>query len=115
MRSGKLDRRVRIEQLSTTKNGVGEEIQTWSELSTIWAERSPQGVVQKFNTQQQYAEVDAVFKTRWYPWSDTLDPIKHRLKYRDRIYDIQGTEEIGRRDGLMILTKARADNEDGTA
>lgn len=114
MRSGKLDRRIVIEVRSATKNGVGEEVITWTTLVTIWAERVPQSVTQKFNTQQLYAEVDTIFRTRWFPQGHLLDPLDHRVKYRDRVYDIHGTHEIGRRDGVMILTKARLDNEAGT-
>ena len=113
MRSGRLDRRVVIQRLTVTTNEVGEQVDTWSELATVWSERSPRGVVQKFNANQVYAEVDTVFRTRWYPWATTLDPMEHRLVYRSRVYDIHGTEEIGRREGVMILTKARSDNESG--
>lgn len=115
MRAGRLDRRVTIEQLTETQNGVGETIKTWSTLATLWAERVPQGVVQKYNTQQQYAEVTAVFRIRWFPHASAISPELHRVVYRDRVYDVHGTEEIGRRDGLMILTAARADNEPGSA
>lgn len=113
MRAGNLDRQVVIEQLTTSRNDLGEEIHSWSTLATVWAQRQGQKVVQRFNSNQQFAEVDAIFKTRWYPWATTIDPLKHRLQYRNRIYDIHGTEELGRREGVMILTKARADNEAG--
>lgn len=115
MKAGKLDRRVTIEQLSTVTNEVGEEIETWSTLASVWASREGSGVAQRFGSSQSFAEVDAVFRTRWYPWGDTVEALTHRLTYRDRVYDIHGTEEIGRREGLFVLTKARADNEAGSA
>ena len=114
MRAGKLDRRVTIQTRSVVRNGVGEEIETWATLAEVWAGIEPQNVAQRFAANQLYAQVNQVFRIRWYEWGSTLDPNQHRLTYRGRVYDIHGAFEIGRREGLHILTAAREDNEVGS-
>lgn len=114
MRAGKLDRRVTIQVRSVAQNSVGEEVESWGTLAEVWAGIEPQQAIQRFAVNQLLSEVSQVFRVRWYEWGSTIDPNQHRLVYRDRVYDIQGVFEIGRREGLQIACKARQDNDAGS-
>jgi SPP1 family predicted phage head-tail adaptor len=37
MRAGKLNSRVLIQQQSTTQDALGQPVQTWTDLTTVWA------------------------------------------------------------------------------
>jgi SPP1 family predicted phage head-tail adaptor len=38
MQAGKLNRRVTIEQQSTTQDEYGQPVETWTEVATVWAD-----------------------------------------------------------------------------
>lgn len=109
MRSGRLDRRVTIQTLTTTRDAFGQPIETWAELATVWAQRENAGVVERFQANQRFASAEVVFRIRWYPWAEGIDPKTNRAAFEGRTYNILGTEEIGRKEGLHIVAVARTD------
>ena len=37
MQAGKLDKRVTIQQRSTTQDAYGQPVETWADVATVWA------------------------------------------------------------------------------
>lgn len=112
IRLGSLDRRVRIEVETTTDDGYNE-VKTWAELATVWA--------QVIHTAGQEARaqlgrderLSASFRIRWSP---KVAPMiagagSHQLRYPagedGQVWNILSAIEIGRREGIEIIATAR--------
>lgn len=107
--AGDLDRRIRIEQATETQapDGSGEPETTWATVAEVWAQKDPLGGRELFTAQQVAAKVDTRFRLRW---RNDVRPERMRIVDEDlRLYDIQAVQEIGRRDGLLLLTSARGE------
>jgi SPP1 family predicted phage head-tail adaptor len=102
MRAGGLDRRVTLQRFTVTTDDYGEEIQTWSDLATVFAEVRQQSGREFFAAAQEQAARLVVFFIRWFPGLTVLD----RVSYADTLHDIVEVREIGRRDGLELHTVA---------
>lgn len=82
----KLSERVTLQQKSVTKNGIGEEIVTWSDVATVWAEVIPLRGREFFaaNQIQQAADIRVRIRER-----AGLSP-DLRLVWKSQPYDITG-------------------------
>ena len=104
MQAGKLDRKIVIQTLTETQDDYGGVVESWSELATVWARFIPGGGNESFVAQAVYAEAQGRFHIRWR--SDVTT--KHRIQWDGKDWDILAVSEIGRREGLEIIVKARA-------
>ena len=119
--TGKQLRSVTLEYRTTTTNNFNEEVESWNPASlpetdangTIYVERWDQGGKETTDG-QTVAYADVRMKTRYI---QDLDPVQNRNALRDyrinengRIYDIENVKEIGRKEGLMLITEMQ-DNE----
>jgi SPP1 family predicted phage head-tail adaptor len=103
MRAGQLDRRITIEQNTPTQGPTGEEAASWSTLATVWAEVRQRRGREFFDSHQVVAEIDTVFLIR----HRTDVTAKMRVSWDGRLYDIHYVGEIGRKDGLELMTSAQ--------
>jgi head-tail adaptor len=114
MRAGTLDRRVVVQRFTASSSPSGELVEAWSAIGPArWASKRPVSGDERFAAQQLLAKEQVEFQLRWAddladmqptdriiePASDAAGPIDERS-----IYDIIGVFEIGRRDGLRVLT-----------
>src|SRR3546814_6741718 len=67
MRTGDMDRRVTLQRFTTTQDEYGEEIQTWTDLATVFAEVRQQGGKEYLAAATTLAERRVVFFLRWFP------------------------------------------------
>jgi len=103
MRIGKSDRRITVERYTTSTNAYGERVQTWSILLTVWAELMKiEGTTERITTDQDMPVQRVRFKIRS---SSDSRGIKadDRVLYNSKYYNIQGIEEVGRQDQLVLL------------
>lgn len=107
--AGLLDREVTIQQLTEEEGESGFPVETWEELDTVWMHKMSSTQGERF----QAAQLSAPIVTRWRMyWRDDMDPDavdvtkKRRLLYQGRYYDITGAEEVGRQDGIELMTLA---------
>lgn len=107
MRAGELDRRVRLEEKSVTQNEFGEEVETWSEIDTVWASKREQRVMEAFGEDQRRGEIVTIWKTRWMDGITVIDRLIDLQT--SRTYDIHGVKELGRKEGLEITGEARTE------
>jgi len=105
MRAGRLDRRVRIERAVVTKNAHNEPVSTWELLAEVWAGKRDLATTERFASAQVAADITTEFTIRF---RSDVTP-KHRLVIDGLIYDIKGSKELGRREGLIIMAAARTD------
>ena len=108
MRAGDLDRRVVLEGPITSQSASGEvSVSSWLPVCEVWASRREPRGDERRDAGQEQATVEAEYQIRY---RDDITPL---LRLRDRtdarLYDILGAVELGRREGLRVRVKARAE------
>lgn len=106
MRSGPADRLITIQSKTVEKDEYGEEIETWTEVKKIWAMRRDLRGKEFYAAQQLNAEINTVFKTRYV---SGITPDSHRVVYDGLTYNILAVVELGRREALELMVKARVE------
>jgi SPP1 family predicted phage head-tail adaptor len=108
MDAGKLDRRIVLQRPTVTADETGQEVATWATLSTVWAAKLNVSDGERMAASEVAAQIDLRFQIRWSTTVADLNA-KDRLTFEGRIFDIVGTKELGRREGIEISASARAD------
>ena len=103
---GQLDRRIQIGSYTTAKNLSGEDIQTWTYATAIWANVQPVGGGESTEGDQNVGESVNIFTIRYRTGVEQ----KNRIKYNSKDYDILSVDEIERKKYLQIKAR-RKDNE----
>lgn len=99
MRAGKLDRRITLRAKSTTKNSFGEDVVTWTDVATVWAEWLPKGGSERWASQRVIDTADGAFQIRYRSDVDALDEVL----FDGAQYRVLGQpQELGRRQALLI-------------
>ncbi len=62
--AGKLSDRITFQQKGVTKNAIGEEVVTWSDVATVWAEVIPLRGREFYAANQTQQVVDVRFRIR---------------------------------------------------
>lgn len=103
MRAGRMDRQVTLQTRSVTRNAQGEDVATYVDLATVWAEKIDLRGREFFAAQQSRAEVTTRWRIRWRTDLTSVD----RLLHEGRVYDVVAPPaEVGRRQGLELVTTA---------
>lgn len=102
MQTGRLDRRIVIQSVTTAADSYGEPIETWADLDTVWAAYEPLRGREYFEAQQIDAQLEAKFTIRY---RDDIT-VQMRIVHDGDTYGIASVREIGRRDGTELLAKA---------
>lgn len=105
MRAGRLDRRITIQVRSQIRDSFGQSSETWADLHEVSASYKPVRAGERFAAQQTLGEEAAVFTIR-YRADLSLSPAEHRIVYRERVWNILGFSELGRREGWEIQAAA---------
>lgn len=103
MRAGRMDRQVTLQARTTTRNAQGEDVATYADLATVWAEKIDLRGREFFAAQQSRAEVTTRWRIRYREDLRAVD----RLVHQDVAYDVVAPPaEVGRRQGLELVTTA---------
>lgn len=110
MRSGKLDRRITIQRKSITQSDSGQEIVTWVDFETVWAEKIEAKGNERFAQQQLVGHALKTFRIRWSLRAEEITN-EFRLMFDGRAHDITDVREDdrGRRTGILIDCFARGE------
>jgi SPP1 family predicted phage head-tail adaptor len=101
MKSGKLDRRIQIQQRVETQDSYGQAVISYSTIATVWAEVIPLSGRELFAAAQKYPEATMRIRVRFR--TDVTE--KHRIVFNSTNYDIIHIAEIGRNEGLEFIVK----------
>ena len=99
MKAGALDRPCKIQRKTVTQDAFGEEIETWADHASVWAQRKDIRGDERWSAQQVNAKIDAVYRIRY---QDGITPLD-RFVDDTKVYDIHGVIEVGRREGLDLV------------
>jgi SPP1 family predicted phage head-tail adaptor len=97
-----MDRVAVILSRTLSQNSYGEQIETFTALDTVWAEKIELSGQELLLAQQLSAETTIKYRIRWRP--DV--PATCRLLVDEVTYGIQYIAELGRRDRLELTCKA---------
>lgn len=108
MRAGALDRRIQFRRAALADDGIGQA-EVFADLGDmVWASKADVSDGERLRAGQVEASLTTRFVVRWSPFTAALTP-KDRLRCEGRDYDILWIKEIGRREGLELSARARAD------
>jgi SPP1 family predicted phage head-tail adaptor len=105
MRIGAMDRRVTFQRKTVTTDSFGEEIETWANFVTVWAQVRAIRGMEYFTASQTVANVDTRFTIRH---RNDVTPLE-RITYKEKVYDIKAVVPLGRNEALEIYATARAE------
>lgn len=98
-----MDRRIIVEEKTVSRDSWNHPTESWSTLATVWAQK-----VDKSSTERgELSQVVAINRTEWtirYIASIKKDM---RVNYGGDYYYITGVTEIGRKEGMRLMTELR--------
>jgi len=98
---GDLDRRIIIQNYTSSVDAHGQPIQTWTNFATVWAGVNFKGGSEGFMAEKLTATADLTFTIRYITGIDE----KSRIVYNSVNYDIQTIAEVDRKRYLEISAK----------
>ena len=100
-RIGKMDQRIIIQQNTPSRDSVGQDVPSWSELDTVWAQVLPTSGSEGQDMQQELAQQTYKFIIRY---RSDVTP-KHRISYENSTYDIEVVSEVYRKKAIEIIAR----------
>ncbi len=102
---GQLDRRIEIQQATTTSDAYGQSIDTWTTLACCWAKvENPLAG----NSEKVFGDVEtAVTRTHFTIHHRDGLTERHSILYNSEYYDIMNIHTIGRRAYMLLICEKR--------
>lgn len=111
--AGDLDRRITIERFTSTRNEFNEPVETWTALTTVWAQRKDSSDLTKveyLGAEQVGAFHMSRFIIRSSSVTKTVTPVD-RISYDGHLWNIKGVKETAEgRNRFIEITAVRANN-----
>ncbi|MBB5709436.1 phage head closure protein [Sphingomonas xinjiangensis] len=100
--AGSLNHRITIRAATTSVNEVGEQIESWTAVTSVWAQRMSLKLVEvnRMAGLDQAAEIK--FRIRHRTDLTTLMEVEHER----RRYRITSVEEVGNREATDLFVRA---------
>lgn len=92
MQAGKLNRRIQIQEQSTSQDAFGQPQQTWTTIYTTWASLDIQGSQLLYSTAEFLSKVTYRITMRW--TSSVIISAKQRVIYTEPTTGVIHTYEI---------------------
>lgn len=111
MNIGRLDREIELQSASmsnASSDGWNDRVPTWSTFATVWATRKDKSTSEGEETFQRVAKTF----TEWTIRHRTDISVEHRIKVGNDFFYLTGIREVGRREGLTLVSELR-DNGEG--
>jgi SPP1 family predicted phage head-tail adaptor len=103
VRAGQLDRKIEIQRYAPNRDETsGEIVPGWATLYTVWASKKQQSGREAIRAEQLVASQTVVFTIRY----KDVQP-KDRVLFEGRYYDIKSINELGRKEGLELITEGK--------
>lgn len=102
MNAGRLDRKISLQQPTTTRDDFGQSTDAFSEVSRVWAQRRDISGKETTESDQPVAAT----RTEWtIRWRSDIRETWRVVTTTDRIqtFEIVGILELGRREGLRLI------------
>lgn len=104
---GKLDRRIVIEQRTTTANDFNEPIQSWVAAGTISAAYMPGSGSERRIAAQETGEMAATFRVHSSTLTKAIKPNDYRINFDGGLWDIIASAAPDRGRFIEITARRR--------
>lgn len=108
LRSGNLDRRVRLERGTETRDDFNGVVRTWREVCTVWGSKEDKSGSEAISAQELAAATTTIFVIRYSSKAAGVTA-SWRAVCEGVTYNITGVRELGRREGIELTTMRRSD------
>ena len=100
---GKMNRRITIQTRTYTRDASGGVIETWADAYDAWAE-----LVNNDQLEKMVSDADRNVETKQFRirYKSGLASGTNRILYQLKFYDIEGINEEGIRDRLLLKCRA---------
>ncbi len=107
---GQLDDRIEIQRATVAPNDLGEPVETWATLATIWAAKSDVSAAEAYRAQEVGAQITTRFLVRYSLVTVSVNATD-RIAFRGRLFNVTGVRERSgtRNSWLEIDAVARDD------
>lgn len=96
--------RVIIQTVSRQQNSVGQLVETWSDLTTVWTKREDGG-----GSESEKSDiVTATQRTNFVIRFRSIDATDYRLNFDGKLYDIEAVDEVEFKSMLRLRCKQRS-------
>jgi SPP1 family predicted phage head-tail adaptor len=105
MQSGKLNRRIIVEQVTESQDASGFPGESWATYCKRWASVIPIGGIfsrEEFAARKFETKIDAVFLVRYDSVTAAITP-KMRISYNSKTYDIQSVFDVNEAHGEIEI------------
>jgi len=104
IRAGEYDQRITLQSKAVTRNAIGEEVVSWSDVALVWAKVMPLRGNAFFAANQQQHSIDARFLIR----ARTGLTTDMRLQWQAESYDITNLiPGTGKYAGTLEITAVK--------
>lgn len=107
MDAGRLDKRITIQSVAVTRNAIGEPIQSWADVATVWAAVEPVQGREFWEQQQVQSEVTTRIRIRYRAGITAA----MRVVYGSRLLNIRSViDPKERHDELQLMCSEGVNN-----
>lgn len=102
----KLDRRVTLLRVTKSDDGFSSDAETTAvDVGQRWMSKKDVSDGERIRAESFGASITARFQSRWDALTASMTT-QDQLSYGGTVYEITGTKELGRREGIEFTTKA---------
>ena len=113
MNIGQMDRQIILQEHVLSRASNGEELHTWQDVATVYAEKKYDTGAEVYQADQKTAVQKVKFRIRYRANVTTLFRV---LDLSDRqFYQVDAITEIGRKQGLVLSSYTRGDEAGSVA
>ena len=101
LNAGDLDRRIVLQRATTAPNGLGEPVETWSDLATVWASKRDMTDVERLRASEIGEVLTTRFMIRYSRQVADVDG-RDRVLFDGLTYNVTGVRRLGKEEGYRL-------------
>lgn len=114
MQAGQLRKRIELQQRSSSQDGYGQQLTSWTTLFTTWAAIEPVSGAQLDRARSIYNETSHKVTVRWRAQLNDIKQVgSYRVLYAGRVFDVGASMNQDERNRTVVLLCAEGINQGG--
>lgn len=104
VRAGQLDRYVDVQQRSTTPDAIGQPVNTWTTIKSVYAGIAALSAVKRGIAGLVVTDVTHQITVRYDPiFADPRIAATYRIVYAGRIFEVLGVENVDEKNSMVMI------------
>lgn len=114
MQAANLRKRITLQQRSSSQDGYGQQLTSWTTLFTAWAAIEPVSGAQLDRARSIYNETSHKVTLRWRAQLNDIRVVgSYRILYGSRVFDVGASMNQDERNRTVVLLCDEGINEGG--